>query len=173
MNILKSALGHYEVMGNPDDADVIVGHSFGTLTGEDSANRAIADFATTIADGRPIVADRTLVNAFPGQDADVDAIVEGPITNGVGKGVGTWGTLVEAKAFMEHENLKTALMVGQAYHIGRIVMQADKLGISSIVPAGLPDRFDPTSGQPWTRSLGLWLPREVGGSLVLRIQKRL
>jgi len=173
MNIIRSALGHYEVIGSPDDADVIVGHSFGTLIGEDSANRAIADFALKAANGRPIVADRMLVEAFPHSDEDVDHVVEGPISNGVGQGVGSWGTLVEAKVFMEREDLKTALMVGQAHHIGRVAMQAKKLGILSVVPANLPNRFDPDSEQHWTRSMGMWLPREIIDSFVLRAQKKL
>ncbi|HJQ08312.1 MAG TPA: hypothetical protein VJ836_02395 [Candidatus Saccharimonadales bacterium] len=173
MNIVSSALGHYEVVGNPADADLIVGHSFGTVTSEDSANRFIADFILQNAAGRPVVADRMLVNAFPGKDQDVDHVVEGPISNGVGQGVGSYGTLVEAKAFMEREGLKTALMVGQAHHIGRVVMQAKKLGIPSIVPANLPSRFDPGSEQRWTRSVVMWLPREIIGSFVLRVQKKL
>jgi hypothetical protein len=74
---------------------------------------------------------------------------------------------------MKREDLHTALMVGQAHHIGRVAMQAKKLGIPSVIPANLPDRFDPESGQLWTRSLGMWLPREIIGSFWLRVQKKL
>ena len=173
MNILKSALGHYEAIGDPNDADVIIGHSFGTLTDIESANRAIANYSLQIAADRPIVADRMLVDSFPNQDEDVAHIVEGKISNGVGQGVGSWGTLIEAKAYMERENLMNALMVGQAHHIGRVAMQADKLGMSTIIPPDLPSNFDARSEQRWTRSVGMWLPREVIGSLVLRAQKKL
>jgi hypothetical protein len=173
MNIVSSAFGHYEVTGDPASADVLIGHSFGTLTDEGSANGSIANFILQNAGDRPIVADRMLVNAFPDLDAAIDHVAEGPISNGVGQGVGSWGTLVEAKDFMKREGLTTALMVGQAHHIGRVVMQAKKLGIDSIVPAGLPDQFDPDSDQRWTRSLGMWVPREVIGSFVLRAQKKL
>lgn len=173
MNIIRSALGHYEVSGNPSEADCIIGHSFGTSIGETSINRMLSDFIENYADGRPIVADRMLVNAFPSRDEDVDCVVEGAISNGAGQGVGSWGTLVEAKAFMEREDLKAALMIGQAHHIGRVVMQAKKLGITSIVPANLPNNFDPESEQRWTRSVGMWLPREIIGSFVLRAQKKL
>ncbi len=173
MNIIRSALGQYEAIGCSKDADVIVGHSFGTLTCEDSANRAIADFAIQAANGRPIVADRMLVNAFPRGDEDVDHVVEGPISNNIGQGVGSWGTLLGAKAFMEREGLGVALMVGQAHHIGRVARQAKKLGIPSVVPADLPNRFDPESEQRWTRSVGMWLPREIIGSLVLRARQKL
>lgn len=173
MNIVSSAFGRYEAVGNPADADLVIGHSFGTMTDEQSVNRALADFIQESADGRPIVADRTLVDAFPGRDDDVDHIVEGQITNTVGQGVGSWGTLVEAHDFMERADLHRPLMVGQAFHIGRVVMQARRLGIDSIVPADLPRQFEPRSEQPWTRSLGLWLPREILGSLVLRKQGKL
>lgn len=173
MNILHSALGHYEVTGNPEQADVIIGHSFGTSIGEHSPNHEIAEFILKNGEGLPIVADRTLVDAFPGRDSDVAVVVEGPITNGVGQGVGSWGTLVEAKRFMNREGLRNALMVGQAHHIGRIAMQAEKLEVTSIIPPGLPAGFDTQSEQRWTRSLGLWIPREVLGSVVLRLQKRL
>lgn len=173
MSIIGSALGHYEAIGNPADADVLIGHSFGTLINRDSTNGSIADFILQNADNRPVVADRMLVNAFPDRDAAVDHVVEGTISNGFGQGVGTWGTLVEAKAFMKQEGLTTALMVGHAHHIGRIMMQAQKLGIGSVVPIGLPDRFDPGSDQRWTRSIRMWVPREVIGSVVLRAKKKL
>lgn len=173
MSILKSALGHYESTGNPADAELLIGHSFGTLTGEGSVNRALATFILEHADGRPIVADRTLVDAFPGRDADVAHVVEGPISNATGQGVGSGGTLLAAQAFMEEHGLSKALMVAHACHVGRVVMQAKKLGIDSIVPDGLPAHFDRNSEQLWTCSLGLWVPREVIGSLVLRAQGKL
>jgi hypothetical protein len=173
MSIVRAAFGHYDAVGNPDEADVIIGHSFGTRTGEGSPNRSIAEFTIVHSDGRPILADRTLVNAFPNRDEQVDHVVEGPTSNIVGQGVGAWGTLVEAKKFMNQEGLGNALMVGHAYHIGRILMQAKKLGIRSIVPANLPRDFDPESEQLWTRWPSMWVPREVIGSLVLRLQGKL
>ncbi len=173
MNIVQSALGHYEVTGNPDDADCVIGNSFGTSVGENSVNRLLATLIIVRAKDRPIIADRTLVNAFPDGDAQVAHVVEGPVTNNFNQGVGTWGTLVEAKQFMESEGLEHAMMTGQAHHIGRIAMQSDKLDIRFSVPANLPDQFDSESEQPWTRSLLLWLPREILGSLVLRAQNQI
>lgn len=172
MNILLSALGRYEAVGNPADADCIIGHSFGTLTGEGSANRALANFIVENSNERPIIADRMLVDAFP-QPSTVAKIVEGSISDAVGSGVGSWGTLVSALEFMEENELNRPLMVAQAHHIGRVVMQAKKLGMESIVPAGLPEQFDPGSDQLWTRSLGFWVPREIIGSAVLKLQGKL
>jgi hypothetical protein len=168
MNILESALGHYETRGRIEDADVIVGHSFGTLTGEGSVNRYLAERILDNRDGRPIVVDRNLANAF-GSDADqIDYVVEGQASTAAGKGVGTWGTLVEAKDFMDEHGLERPLMIAQACHIGRVAMQAQKLHMDAVIPADLPASFDAASEQIWTRSKILWIPREVVGSLVLR-----
>jgi len=172
MNIVSSALGYYEVAGDPADADVVIGHSFGVLG---DVNYGLARFIINHAEGRPIVADRMLVDVIEELDGETDIAhtVEGPVSNAAGKGVGTWGTLVEAKDFMEEQGLQRPLMVAQANHIGRVIMQAKKLGMDAIVPADLPNYFDATSAQIWTRSLALWLPREVLGSAVLRLQKKL
>jgi hypothetical protein len=173
MNIVKSALGYYETSGNPKLADCIIGHSFGTLTGESSVNRALAEYILGLCEGRPIIADRMLVEAFPGKDEQVAHVVEGPISNLIGQGVGSWGTLVEACAYMQEHGLYLPAMVAQAHHIGRVVMQAEKLGITSVVPPDVPRTFDGASGQIWTRSVLWWVPREIGGSLVLRAQGKL
>ncbi|HKR82410.1 MAG TPA: hypothetical protein VJR27_05450 [Candidatus Saccharimonadales bacterium] len=86
---------------------------------------------------------------------------------------GSWGTLLEAMNFMDENNLGRPMQVGQAYHIGRIGMQADRLGMRSVIPDGLPRNFDRSSAQIWTRSMALWAPREVLGSMVLRKQGKL
>ncbi|MEO6513913.1 MAG: hypothetical protein ABIR37_04485 [Candidatus Saccharimonadales bacterium] len=175
MNIVRSAFGYYETTGNPQDADVVIGHSFGTLTDQTSANYALAEFIAEHAQGRPIVADKMLADAFTPDMPKVNRMVEGEISNTFGKGTGTWGTLLRARAYMEGKGLHHPLMVAQAFHIGRVVMQAqtEKIGMDPIVPANLPRNFDSESKQIWTRSLTLWIPREVFGSFVLRDQGRL
>ena len=173
MNIIESARGNYYPIGKISDADCVIGHSFGTMTGPDSVNYALAIYLSERADMRPIIVDRTLADASPKEDEAFAHIVEGEISNSVGKGVGTWGTLVESKKFMAVNELSTALMVAQACHIGRVVKQARKLGIESVVPKGLPDMFEPHSDQRWTRSKDMWVPREVLGSFVLRVQGKL
>lgn len=69
---------------------------------------------------------------------------------------------------MEQEGLEAPLMVAQAYHVSRVVKQAAKLGISSIVPENLPTKFDRGSEQIWTRSMYLWMPFNALGSLLLK-----
>lgn len=173
MNILESALGQYEITGNKTDADIIVGNSFGTSTHPLSPNGAIAQFILDNEHGQPIVVDRTLADAFP-QSRLLDIVVDGAVSNTVGSVGGSWGILLEAKEYMEEEGLTHPLMAAQAFHVGRVAMQATKLGMENIVvPKGLPRNFDVGSEQPWTRSLAAWVPREVIGSFVLRRQGRL
>jgi len=171
--IYRSAIGRYETAGNITDADVIIGHSFGTSTHRDSPNGALAQFILDHDDGQPIVVDRTLADAFP-RSTLIDVIVEGAVSNTIGTVGGSWGTLVRAKEYMDTTELSQPLMVAQAFHIGRVAMQAKKIGMNNvIIPEELPEIFDPESEQLWTRSLGLWVPREVLGSFVLRSQGRL
>lgn len=173
MNIITSALGHYEARGHVEDADVLVGHSFGTLTGKGSVNRRLAECILECAGRRPIVVDKNLADAFPSDADQIDLIVGGPVSDALGGGVGTWGTLLEAGKFMNDNELLRPLMVAQACHIGRVAMQAFKQGMDPIIPPDLPAGFDPESEQRWTRSKSLWVPREVIGSFVLRSQGKL
>jgi len=173
MNIIESAFGKYEKSGDVANADTIVGNSFGTSTHPDSPNGAIAQYILNIEDGRPIVVDRTLAEAFP-KSTQLDVVVEGAVSNTVGSVGGSWGILVSAKEYMDETKLSHPLLVAQAFHVGRVAMQAEKIGMKNIiVPENLPRVFDIHSEQKWTRSLGMWVPREVIGSFVLRSQGRL
>ena len=154
MNILHSALGRYEALVDPAQIDCVIGHAYGTSVDEDSVNRALAEFALANAAGTPIIADQTLTAAFedPGQ---VEFTTPTSIATTLGRGDGTWGTLVHAKQIMESQGLRRPLMVAQAHHIGRAVRQGHRLEIESVVLAGLPNMFDSGSEQLFTHSLGL------------------
>jgi hypothetical protein len=173
MNIIESAFGKYETSGKAADADIIVGNSFGTSIHSESPNAAIARFILANEQGQPIVVDRTLASSFP-ESTQLDVVVDGAVSNTVGSVGGSWGILVEAKKYMDEVELNHPLMVAQACHIGRVAVQAEKLGMANvIIPAGLPRNFDKQSQQRWMRSVGLWVPREIIGSFVLRGQGRL
>lgn len=159
----------YEVIGDVAQVDSVIGLSFGTSTGPASANRRLADFALGCADGRPLIADRTLVDAMPDGHVPVDHVVEGPVTDGRIHGVGTWGTLAEARTHMEERPLRLPVVVAQAHHGRRVVLQARRVGLADVVVSeGLPADFDPDSQQIWTRSPAFWVPANTLGSLVLR-----
>lgn len=122
----------------------------------------------SLAEGRPLIADRTLVNALPNGDNHMAHIVEGPVTNMKAQGVGTWGTWLEAQQYMKEHELSSPMVIAQAFYLPRAVKQGAKLGITSIVPEHLPTDFDKDSDQPWTRSLYLWIPFNAIGSLLLK-----
>jgi hypothetical protein len=163
----------YETRGNPADADCLVGHSFGSSVSECSVNNQLGNLMLSLADARPLIADRTLVNAIPEGDNRMAHIVEGPATNMKAQGVGTWGTWLEARRYMEEHELSKPLVIAQAYHLPRVVKQGAKLGIISIVPENLPTDFDKESNQPWTRSPYLWIPFNALGSLLLKSRGQL
>lgn len=173
-NIVESALGHYQPVGNPADADCVIGHSFGTSQGLGSPNYVLAQFIAGCAEGREVFADKNLADVLP-PDVWVGDSEKGTISTSFGGGTGTWGSLEHAKDWMTDRGYETALMVAQADHIGRVVMQAQhpKIDIDCIVPPGLPEIWDPESTQWWTRSKRLWVPHEVIGSFALAVGGKL
>jgi hypothetical protein len=160
----------YEATGNPTDEDCLVGHSFGTSTTEASPNHQLATLMLNYANDRPMIADRTLVDAMPDGENLMAHVVDGDVTNLKAQGVGTWGTWLAAKEYMEENGLSRPLVFAHARHIGRAVMQAknEKLGITSIVPEGLPTDYDKSSEQIWTRASYLWIPMNAVGSILLK-----
>lgn len=144
--------GFYTVAGTPDEADCIMGHSFGTDTSEQSVNRQLVSIMKQYANGRPLIADRMLVRADPEGEKAYAHIIDGPITKMDGQS-GTGRALVNARAYMRDNGLAKPLMVAQKYHIDRAVRQAEKLGIRSLVPPGLPGQFDHRrTEQIWTKN---------------------
>ncbi len=145
-----------------------MGHSFGTDTSEQSVNRQLVDTMKQYAKGRPIIADRILVQADPEGEKVYAHIIDGQITKMDGRS-GTGRALGNAKLYMDKNNLTKPLMVAQKYHIDRVVRQAAKLGISSIVPPGLPGQFDRQSKQFWTKNRLLFIPLNLFAYIKLKL----
>ena len=172
MSILRSLFGFYDVSGVLDEADCIMGHSFGTDTSPRSVNRLIVDHMKQHANGRPIIADRILVEADPEGEAVYAHIIDGEITKMDGRS-GTAKALRNAQRYMHKHHLSKPIMVAQKYHVDRVVRQAAKLGIHSVVPPGLPGQFDAHSRQLWTRSRLLFIPLNVIAYVKLKIDGEL
>ena len=172
MNIVRGAItGDYETSGIPAEADVVMGHSFGTNTSMYGVNRQIAEHAIFQAQDRlQIIVDETLAEAFPAWGREPDVITGGPISTTLGGGTGTWGSLLQARDFMNQQGYEQPLMVAQAFHVGRVALQARKLGMKPILPPDLPKQFDADSAQLWTRSRRLWIPREMAGLAYLKLK---
>jgi hypothetical protein len=173
----------YKAIGNTDQADCLVVHSFGTSTNAESVNHELALFALNIANDRPIIADRAIVDSLPKSSKKAAMVVAGETATHIkmaGKvpmpkigGDGTWGTLKAAKQYMDAHQLVRPLQVAQAWHVTRVSKQAAKLGMNSILPKNLPTNFDTDSGQFWTRSLYFWIPVNLLGSLLLKMRGQL
>ncbi len=95
----------YNSLVDISDADCVIGLSFGSSTHENSVNNQLALTMMRLSEGRPLIADRTLVDASPGGEAAMSHIVDGATTNIKAEGVGTWGTLVEARGIHAGERL--------------------------------------------------------------------
>jgi hypothetical protein len=172
MSVVKSLFGFYEAIGAPNDADCIMGHSFGTDTSEHSVNRQLVDTMKRYADGRPIIADRMLVQADPEGEKIYAHIIDGQITRMDGRS-GTGKALANAKTYMDRSDLAKPLMVAQKYHIDRVVHQARKLGIQSLVPTGLPGQFDRRSKQFWTKNRAFFIPLNLFAYIKLKMDGEL
>lgn len=172
VSILASLFGFYKVRGNPDKADCIMGHSFGTDTSESSVNRRLVDTMKKYANGRPIIADRMLVRSDPDGEKAYAHIIDGQITKMDGQS-GTGKALANAKTYMDKNVLTRPLMVAQKYHIDRVVRQANKLGIQSLVPPELPGQFDRQSKQFWTRNKLFFIPLNIFAYIKLKIDGQL
>jgi len=175
MSLLGSALlGRYEA-GDSSQADCIIGHSFGTLTSAQSVNAALAKTALVAgySADKPLLADYVFAEALPADSPKPQLVVLGPLSTVLGSGTGTWGTLLSAREYMKYHELTKPLLIAQAFHVGRVAMQATKLGMQPILPPNLPRRFEAESAQPWTRSRLFWMPRELGGASILKLTGKL
>src|SRR3712207_3030805 len=133
MYIVKSALGHYEVTGDAADADVIGGQSFGTSIEEGSANWALARYMEACDPAIPLVADRSLADAFEDKSR-IAEIIEGSISNTSGTEGGSRWVLEHLQRFMVAHELRTAMLVAHKNHIGRVALQAKHLGMEYVLP---------------------------------------
>lgn len=145
----------------------MVVHSYGTSTDEGSPNWALAKYAETMHRGRPVYADRTLVDAS--EHPEIFAgVYEGSISDTVAHQGGSAAVNAAAKEFMIENNLRTTCQVAERHHVGRVVLEAAKLEIPAYIPPDLPAFFDEKAKEQWwTGSLGRWMLREIPGSFVL------
>jgi hypothetical protein len=165
--------GNYVSQGDPSDADCVIGHEFAfRKNGFGRVNEQLADFIAKryVRTDLPLFLNRNIAGALNEIEPDVEpaAVFTGESSNLTAThGEGTWGELRQAKALMDANSLERPILVAQAYHVGRVALQAIKQGIEPIVPEGLPSDFDPESEQIWPRNQLLWGVHELLGVPVL------
>jgi hypothetical protein len=167
-----SFTGNYEPQGNIAEADCVIGNEFAFRTnGFGSVNEQLARVIADHYIDLPLLINRNIAGALKElkPNREPEEIFTGDSVNFMSdEGEGTWGELLQAKKYMNQRELQKPILIAQAYHVGRVALQAKKLGINPVIPEGLPTAFDPESVQRWTHNKFLWAIREAPGVLVLK-----
>lgn len=169
---------------NTVNTSALIGLSFSTAYHDSPGpvNEAIAcTIAQSIACGdinQPVqlVLQQEVADAFDdlATGITVNYVVCGTPSNTLGGGIDSWDVLQAAKQYWRNEHAETTALFGQARHVGRVACQYEQLfGSRPIIPANLPDTYDPESPQWWTRTPTLWRVRETVGALALSVQGKL
>ncbi|MEI6054053.1 MAG: hypothetical protein WCQ49_01655 [Candidatus Saccharibacteria bacterium] len=170
MNVIRSAItGEYEPKGDPKNADCLIGLSFGAAENDPGyVNQLLSDDIRRISKyileetniSLPLLLQQEIAAAMPSK-VKTDFVIEGELSSMTGKGLDSWAVLNQALEYMKEHNLERPIIAAQAYHIGRVALQAVNLGMDPIIIGGMTKEFDPESSQIWTRSKYLWVPREL------------
>lgn len=168
--LLSAATGRYKEIGNSIDADCVIAQSFGaTENGPGRVNEQLARFIVEHAIGLPLLLQGEVAEALPEEAPNPALVIKGKPSTSSGGELDSWEVLRQCKQYMDEFGLRRPLLVAQAFHIGRVALQAEKQGMTGlIVPSDLPREFDPESIQPWTRSRGQWIRRELPGIAYLK-----
>jgi len=155
----QAVTGRYAPRGDPADGDCVIGFAFGHR-GSSGPGLANEDLAALIAKR---FGDRSLI-----LQAEI-AEALGPVSSHVYEISGhrrrrryldTREVAAQARLVMRREGFRCAIVVAQPHHLPRADAVCRKLGLETIVPAGIAARFDPRSRQPWTRDQPKWSVRE-------------
>lgn len=166
--------GRYDAIGDPADADCVIGHSFGTRPdGPGPVNELLARFILERTNEQlPLLLQEEVADALGALSRRPVLAIRGEASTTVGSKLDSWDVFRRARPFLDERGLGRPLLVAQAFHVRRVAWQAARQGLHTIVPAGLPRDFDPDSTQPWTRHAALWVPREIVGLTYLRVRGR-
>jgi hypothetical protein len=163
MNLMRATItGEYPQIGEPGDADSYFAVSFGTDTTAETVNAEIKQRSYDAADSSWLIMERTLVDSYPHTTPEPDHIIEGPVSNLKGEGLGTYGVAIDGLRFMKTRGLYRPQIMAQAHHAPRVyaqlILAAEVLDmkVQPILLTNLPRKFDPESEQPWTRSKAKW-----------------
>lgn len=159
----QAVTGHYHVHGELKDADCVIGFSFGYRGRVDHdvtpglSNQDLANFSLRQMASLPQVLQFEIADAYAA--AGGKSVVERVEKHRTpGKYLDTREVAVQAKAIMEQNGWKTAVILAHPNHVPRCDMVCRKLGIETVTIAGLRGaiEFDPLSSQKWTRDIDQW-----------------
>ncbi len=145
--------------------DCVIGASFGFRKDTQNnirpgqANKDLASFIATHYPAKVLLLQHEIATALS-EDFGLPATLA--VTSNDSTYLDTRKVLLKAKDYMLKHDLQLAVIVAHAYHAPRVSALCVQLGISAIIPGGLPASWDKQSEQWWTRSQKLWNSREPG-----------
>lgn len=156
--------GEYKVKGNIDQADCVVGLSFGYrgplgkvspgLSNQDLAYVAGKHYGKLPKILQFEIADAYVESGFK----NATKIIRIEKHRQKGKYLDTYEVLAQALEQMQAHGWKTALLLAHPYHMPRVQLVCDRLGLKWVATADLEGavEFDPLSTQKWTTGLDKW-----------------
>ena len=176
MRVIESSIsGKYQLIGDIHEADCVIGQSFGACEHEPGlVNGQLANYiASRAIKNLPLLLQSEIAESLPDSVRRPALVINGQPSVSMGGELDTWSVLSQAREYMTENSLNQPLIVAQAYHVGRVALQAMRLDMEPIVHYGYPRDFDPESTQWWTRNLILWSIREVPGIAYLKLKHKL
>lgn len=174
---LYRATPHQVLLEALPEVDAVVGHEFAAPPsledGPGKINEQIAEIIVADYSHLPIYGAATIKKAVQKLDSSLEVTLLEDITSDHFNTKG--GTIEELRqvwASLGRETVRS-VHVGQAYHIGRVTQQAEKMGFTPFIPEGLPTDFDPESIQRWCHNVWLWRVREAFGVPALAVMAML
>jgi hypothetical protein len=162
----RAISGNYLVHGTPDNADCVVAMSFGfrTIDGSIEPGLSNQDIANVIHKHYLALPKITQFEVADGLAADDERIGVFRIEKHTLRGeyLDTREVAVQAKVIMDSHGWKQAIIFAHPYHMPRVDLVCQKLGIDTVVPDNLNSiRFDSRSDQEWTRDAVAWAEYET------------
>ena len=158
--------GHYTVIGNLNEAQCVLGFSFGAVGQEPEvrpglSNEDLASYALEHFVHLPKILQREVADAYlclaPGSQVERINYHRQPT-----RYLDTREVAEQAWGIMEHHGWRTAALLAHGHHMPRVHAVCQRVGISTVALPGLEKiRFCPDSAQRWTRSRQAWFRREV------------
>jgi len=156
--------GRYVVQGDPGTADCVLGFAFGRLGEEPNiqpgiSNEELARFARKHFPNLPAILQQEVADVY-------ELLTPAPVLRvdrhrQEDKYLDTREVADQARLLMGQRGWQVALLLAHGYHVPRALRICTRLGLCTVVPAGLEEiPFCTDSSQSWTRSAGAWYRRE-------------
>lgn len=163
-NLINQAVtGNYSPHGSIDEADCVIGFSFGFRLKNGKiipglSNDDLAHFIEENLGDKPYILQFEIADALSKKKKDLFVVRK---HRNEGEYLDTSEVALQAIEIMNKHEWHKAAIISHPFHMPRVDALCQKLGIDTIAPDGLSSvRFDPKSEQEWTRDKKTWAHRE-------------